>query len=225
MRLGTLYHCVGARSFRALWAAEAASIPIDLMILPFPPRFKQREFLAINPLGTIPAFVTDGVVMTESVAICEFMATRAPQARLNVAADEADYAAYLNWLHHGEATLTFPQAIILRYSRFEPEERRQPQLVEDYTRWVLARLRALEAALADRRRYLCAGRLTLADISVGYALLLADYLDLAGQFTPAIAAYYEGISAEPSFRSASLREKEAAIAQGVSPIPAPLTLA
>ena len=218
---GVLYHCVGARSFRVVWAAEAGNIPLKLEMLPFPPRVKQKEFLTINPLGTIPAFVTDGTVMTESMAICEFLAARHPESRLALTPDEADFAAYLNWVDHGEATLSFPQAIILRYSRFEPEERRLPQAVEDYSRWLFARLRGLEAALADGRRYLCAGRLTLADISVSYALLLADYLGMKDRFTPGISAYYAGISAEPSFQRALAREKEAAIAQGVSPIPAP----
>lgn len=221
MSLGTLYHCVGARSFRVLWAAAAGHIPIDLVILPFPPRVKQKDYLAINPLGTIPAFVVGGTVMTESMAICDYLAARCPETRLALTPEEPDFAACLNWSHHGEATLSFPQAIILRYSRFEPPERRLPQAAEDYTRWFLARLRALEAAVADGRRYLCAGRLTLADLSVGYALLLADYLDLKDRFTPGVAAYYAGISAEPSFLKALAWEKEAALAQGVSPEPAP----
>jgi glutathione S-transferase len=156
------------------------------------------------------------------MAICEYLAARHPTSRLAVGVDEPDFAACLNWSHHGEATLSFPQAIILRYSRFEPEERRLPQAAEDYTRWFLARLRALEAAVSDGRRFLCANRLTLADLSVGYALLLADYLDLKDRFTPGVAAYYQGISSLPSFVGALEWEKEAAIAQGISPIPAPL---
>jgi glutathione S-transferase len=205
-----------------LWGAAAGNIPIELVMLPFPPRVKQRDYLAINPLGTIPAFVAEGTVMTESMAICEYLAARHPTSRLAVGVDEPDFAACLNWSHHGEATLSFPQAIILRYSRFEPEERRLPQAAEDYTRWFLARLRALEAAVSDGRRFLCANRLTLADLSVGYALLLADYLDLKDRFTPGVAAYYQGISSLPSFVGALEWEKEAAIAQGISPIPAPL---
>jgi glutathione S-transferase len=205
-----------------LWGAAAGNIPIELVMLPFPPRVKQRDYLAINPLGTIPAFVAEGTVMTESMAICEYLAARHPTSRLAVGVDEPDFAACLNWSHHGEATLSFPQAIILRYSRFEPEERRLPQAAEDYTRWFLARLRALEAAVSDGRRFLCANRLTLADLSVGYALLLADYLDLKDRFTPGVAAYYQGISSLPSFVRALEWEKEAAIAQGISPIPAPL---
>lgn len=222
MSAGTLYHCVGARSFRVVWMAEAGNIPIDIVTLPFPPRVKQKDYLAVNPLGTIPAFIAGKTVMTESMAICQYLAALYPQSALALQPDDADFAACLNWTHHGEATLSFPQAIILRYSRFEPEERRLPQAVEDYSRWLFARLRGLEAAVADGRRYLCAGRLTLADISVGYALQLADYLNLKDRFSPGIAAYYRGMCEEPSYRRALEREKQAAIAQGIDPTPSPL---
>lgn len=222
MSAGTLYHCVGARSFRVVWMAEAGNIPIDIVTLPFPPRVKQKDFLAVNALGTIPAFIAGKTVMTESMAICEYLGALYPQAGLGLTPADPDFAACLNWAHHGEATLSFPQAIILRYSRFEPEERRLPQAVEDYSRWLFARLRGLEATVADGRRYLCAGRLTLADISVGYALQLADYLNLKERFSPGIAAYYRGMCEEPSYRRALEREKQVAIAQGIDPTPSPL---
>ena len=47
------------------------------------------------------------------------------------------------WLHRGEATLTFPQTLVLRYTRLEPKERRNPQVAEDYAKWFAARLRAV----------------------------------------------------------------------------------
>ena len=222
MSAGTLYHCVGARSFRVVWMAEAAAIPLEIVVLPFPPRVKQKDFLAVNLLGTIPAFVTGSAVMTESMAICQYLAALYPAAALDLTPGDPDFASCLNWTHHGEATLSFPQAIILRYSRFEPVERRLPQAVEDYSRWLFARLRGLEAAVADGWRYLCAGRLTLADISVGYALQLADYLGLKDRFSAGVSAYYQGICEEPSYRRALEREKQAALAQGVDPTPAPL---
>jgi len=49
-----LYHCMSARSFRALWTLEELGLPYELVMLPFPPRQHARHFLALNPLGTIP---------------------------------------------------------------------------------------------------------------------------------------------------------------------------
>ena len=134
-------------------------------MLPFPPRVLAKEYLAINPLGTI-SFMIDGETrMTESAAICHYLGTRYGPTQLVVGVDEPAYGAFLNWLSFGEATLTFPQTLVLRYGRLEPQERRSPQVAEDYAKWFLGRLRAVEAALGQAPM-LCAGRFTAADISV-----------------------------------------------------------
>jgi preprotein translocase subunit SecY len=97
--------------------------------------------------------------------------------------------------------LTFPQTIVLRYTRFEPEERRLKQAADDYTQWFFSRLRSVELALADRE-YLCAGRFTIADICVGFALFLANTLGLREGFKPNTEAYYQRLTARPAFQRA-----------------------
>jgi glutathione S-transferase len=79
----------------------------------------------------VPALFDGALRMTESAAICQFLAARFSPREMDVASVESDFGAYLNYLHFGEATLTFPQTLILRYSRFEQPERRQPQVAED----------------------------------------------------------------------------------------------
>ena len=56
----TLYHCYAARSFRPLWMLEEMGLPYDLKMLPFPPRVFAKEYLALNPLGTIPLMIDGG---------------------------------------------------------------------------------------------------------------------------------------------------------------------
>ena len=119
----------------------------------------------------------------------------------------------------GEATLTFPQTLVLRYSRFEPPERLQPQVAEDYGKWFLSRLRTLEPHLAAHE-FLCAGRFTAADVSVGYALMLAELLGLDERFTPAVLAYWQRLKLRPAFERSLVAQNDAAVAQGVSPSPA-----
>ena len=46
-----LWHCDNARSLRPLWAMEEMGIPYELEVLPFPPRFFQKEFLEVKPIG------------------------------------------------------------------------------------------------------------------------------------------------------------------------------
>ena len=193
----TLYHCADARSFRALWALEELGVPYELKLLPFPPRLLSPSYLEINPLGTIPFFVDGQTQMTESAAIVQYLATK-HGGPLAVEPDDPAYGDWLNWLHRGEATLTFPQTLVLRYTRLEPKERRNPQVAEDYARWFMARLRSVDAAL-EHGDYLCAGRFTAADVSVGYALLLARTLGLDERFSPAIKAYWERLAGREAF--------------------------
>ena len=217
----TLYHCVSARSFRPLWMLEELGLPYELSMLPFPPRAARREYLALNALGTVPLLMDGDLRMTESAAICEYLAARHQPNALHVSAGESGYADYLNFLHFGEATLTFPQTLLLRYGRFEPAERRQPQVVEDYRRWFLSRLRTLEPQLATSDFLVC-GRFTAADVSVGYALMLAEYQGLQAEFTPAVAAYWQRLLERPAYRRALKIEHEAALAQGIEATPSPL---
>ncbi len=197
----TLYHCTAARSFRPLWALEELGLAYDLKMLPFPPRAFAKQYLALNPLGTIPLLIDGDTRMTESAAVLQYLVTRHGPTLLAVGIDEPGYGAYLNWLHFGEATLTFPQTLVLRYGKLEPEERRSPQVATDYAKWFFGRLRAVEAAVTGNET-LCAGRFTVADISVGYALLLAERIGLAKDFGPAVAAYWQRLQARAGFRRA-----------------------
>lgn len=211
-----LYHCLNARSFRPLWTMQEMGLTAySLVVLPFPPRALAPEYKKLNPLGTIPLFVDGPVRMTESAAISHYLSVRYGPTPLAVNPDEDDYGSFLNWLHFGEATLTFPQTLVLRYSRLEPEERRRPQVVDDYAKWFLGRLRAVETVIGDRE-WLCAGRFTVADISVGYALLLADALGLADRFGPNVAAYWQRLQQRDGYREAQQAQQDAADATGLN---------
>jgi glutathione S-transferase len=71
----------------------------------------------------------------------------------------------------------------------------------DYRKWFLARMRSVETALAGQDT-LCAGRFTVADIAVSYALVLARELGIEEVFTPNISRYWAQISARPAFQRA-----------------------
>lgn len=210
----TLYHCMNARSFRVLWALEEMRLPYDLKMLPFPPRVHAREYLQVNPLGTIPLMVDGDTRMTESAAICYYLSTRYGPSPLAVEPHDPAYGTFLNFLHFGEATLTFPEAIVLRYSRLEAKERRHPQVVEDYARFFYGRLRMAEATLASSD-YLCAGRFTAADISVGYALLLSHHNGLSEKLPDVVRAYWDRLQARDGFQRANAAQKSAAKAAGI----------
>ena len=204
-----LWHCKGSRSVRPLWALEEMGLSYELQVMKFPPRFKHPDYTEINPIGTVPFFTDSGdknsinvAKMTESVAICNYLVDKYGPTDLAVGTEEVDYSDYLNWLYRSDATLTFPLTIILRYTRLEPEERRLKQAVEDYTVWFFSRLRCVESAL-ESKEYLCAGRFTLADIVVGYALAFAANLGLRDGFKDNTNDYFERLKARPGFQKAT----------------------
>lgn len=196
----TLYHCKNARSFRALWMLEEAGLEYDLRVLPFPPRFRQPEYLEDNPLGTIPLLLDGDTRMTESAAICEYIAAKyAPD--LTVSPDSPGFGDYLNALHHGEATLTFPQTLVLRYLMLEPEDRKNPSVAADYKKWFQARLIWLDSQL-EKSDFVADGRFTAADVSVAYALLLATTLKQFDPFSERIEAYWQRMQERPAYKRA-----------------------
>ena len=199
-----LWHCHNARSLRPLWALEEMGLDYELEVLPFPPRFFKKEFLAVNSLGTVPYFTDGETSMTESTGICQYLADRYQCGGLSIDVNHNEYGDYLNWLHHSDATLTFPQTLVLRYTQLEPEERRQPQVAEDYRKWFLARLRRLDAHISGKE-FLCDRRFTIADIAIGYALYLGKLQGLSGDYSPQVSQYLDGLMQRPAFiKSVSL---------------------
>ncbi len=196
-----LYHCKDARSFRVLWAMEELGLPYKLHVMPFPPRASTPDYLTLNPMGTIPFLVDGKTKLFESGAILEYLATRDGPTALAVKPGEADYGRWLSWIHYGEASLTYPQAVVLRFAHFEPPERKLPAAADAYTEVFFERLASVESELADRE-FLCAGRFTIADISVAYAIMLSRVLGFSAKWPPNVQAYWKRMSQREAFARA-----------------------
>lgn len=196
-----LWHCSGARSLRALWTLEELGLDYEVEILPFPPRVFHRDYLKVNSLGTVPFFVDGDTEMTESVGICQYLVDRYERYDFGLAPSHAEYGAYLNWLHHADATLTFPQTIAMRYYVLEPTPEKQA-VAEDYSKWYIARLRRLDHHL-ESHEFLVDNRFTIADIAVAYALYLGRGLKLDQKYQPQTTAYLERLMERPAFKRAN----------------------
>ncbi len=206
----TLYTCAGSRGTRCTWAGEEAGVALDLKLLPFPPRRLAPDYLAINPLGTVPLLIHGETRMTESCAIAHYLAVLGQANDLVIAPGEPDYGAYLDYTYHADATLTFPQTVYMRFAIFE-QERGLAEAGEAYARWFEKRLVKIEERLAARD-YLCADRFTVADICVGYALILAGKVGLDAALSPSLKAYRERLTGREGYRRAEASET-AALAQ------------
>lgn len=213
----TLYHCKDSRSLRVLWALEEMNLDYQLIELPFPPRVLQKEYLQVNPLGTVPYFIDGDAWMTESSGICHYLVERYGKREFGVGPDHPEYAGYLNWLFYSDATITFPQTVMIRYTMIESGERRLPQAVEDYRAFFTGRLRLLDAHLQGRE-YLVDERFTVADICVAYALYLGELLGVAKDYSPQALAYLQRMKARPAFIKAVDLGEAVSVMREIKPV-------
>ena len=198
-----IFGCNDSRHVRVLWTAEEMNLDYQLEMMPFPPRFLQKEYLETNILGTVPYLIDGDIEMTESVAICQYLAEKYGPTDLKVSPDEDDFPAYFNWMALSDATLSFPETVYLRYAFQDIGV--ADNAAEGYKRWFVARLKLLEKTL-EEKEYLCGNILTLADICVGYAIYLAKCLNIEKAFKPNIVRWTNMLFEREAFKKAiSLR--------------------
>jgi glutathione S-transferase len=131
------------------------------------------EFLAINPAGFIPAIQDDDVTMVESIAIMEYLMGRYGPPPLAPDPHDAAFPAYLQFLHLGEAGLAAAMFFYVNARRLPTEpERRNPTAAHTFRQFE-SRLKLVTQQLG-LARYLAGDTFTAADISVTYALNLAE---------------------------------------------------
>ena len=191
-----IYGTETSRAMRPIWTAEEMGLDYELIMMPFPPRVFMKEYLDVNILGTVPYMIDGNIKMTESVAISQYLVEKYGPSDLQVLPDEDDYPLYLNWLYHSDATLTFPQTVVLRYKFQEPGV--ADAAIDGYSRWFVSRLKLLETSL-NNKEYLCSNRFTLADICVSYAINLAEVLGIEQAFKPNIKKWSDNLFSRPAF--------------------------
>jgi glutathione S-transferase len=82
----------------AHWMLEEVGVPYETVWLEYGPAMKSADYLAVNPLGKVPALRHGSAVVTEAAAICAYLADRFPEKKLGPALSDAARAAYFRWL-------------------------------------------------------------------------------------------------------------------------------
>ena len=201
-----VYHVPHARSLRVVWLMEELGEPYELERVKFPP---EPGYLEVNQMGTVPAIDDDGIRMAESIAILQYITGRRLPEAMSITVgpkpDPAAYAAHLQFLHFGEASLAAPLSVIFRTGLIAPEGQKTNITTEDQKAIFAKRLGLVDARLADGRPYLMGEQFTIADISVGYALGLAQFMKLSGVFPKTVADYAARLQARPAFQRAAAK--------------------
>ena len=98
----TLYHASPSRSSIVRWMLEETGEPYDIHLLRLGEGDQLKpDYLAVNPMGKVPALKHGDVVITEAAAICTYLADAFPRANLRVPIGDPRRGNYLKWLFFG----------------------------------------------------------------------------------------------------------------------------
>jgi glutathione S-transferase len=159
------------RGFRVVWLLEEMGLSYRLRSVDLLADVTQdTEFMAINPAGYIPALVDGEATMVESIAIMEYLIARYGPTLLARLPADAEFPAYQQFLHLGEAGLMMPMYMARLSQVLAPENERNDWSARNAIEIFKSRLDLVARQLA-RSPYLAGDTFTAADISVGYSLI------------------------------------------------------
>ena len=196
-----LYHANMTRGFRPRWLLEETGADFELVTVNVGAGEQRRpEYLAIHPLGALPALDDEGVIVLESSAICMHLADRFPEAELAPTKGTPESAAYYQWIAYAVCTIEpLVTPVYMRGFRVSKDERHS--VATDEERQKLNRVLApMLDALGDRD-FLVGAALSTADIITAGVLLWADSVGLL-QDSPRAKAYLDSLAARDAFQRA-----------------------
>lgn len=97
----TFYTNPMSRGRIARWMLEEVGEPYETVLLDYGTTMKAPAYLAVNPMGKVPAIKHDGTVVTECAAICAYLADAFPRAELAPPPGHPDRGPYYRWLFFG----------------------------------------------------------------------------------------------------------------------------
>ncbi len=196
-----LHHSAQTRSMRVLWMLYELGLDFELVEHAFDKSLRDPAYLALHPVGRVPALEIDGGVIFESLAALQYLAAQHPESGL-----EASGIDGLNWLHFAETLSQHIAALTQQHIAIYPPEARSGLVCKIEAMRLGKCYAALEGRLAGRT-YLLA-QFSAADVGLGQALYMARHFVKLEGF-PGVAAYYKRISARPAFQQALPQAGEA----------------
>ena len=195
----TFYTNPQSRGQIARWMLEETGQPYDEVVLDYGTTMKAPEYLAVNPMGKVPAIVHDGRVVTEGAAICAYLAEAFPQTGLAPASDN-ERAAYYRWLFFAAGPVE--SAITNKYLKVEvaPEQ----QAMAGYGHYDLV-VDVLDKAVGARA-HVCGDRFTAADVYLGSQIIWGVMFGSLPK-REAFDAYVERLTARPAYKAAKAKDE------------------
>jgi glutathione S-transferase len=199
----TLYHASPSRSSVTLWMLEELGEPYDVRMLNLQNGDQKKpDYLAVNPMGKVPALKHNDTVITEAAAICTYLADAFPDANLNVPIGSPRRGVYLKWLFFGPGCLE--PAMTDRVFPRKEQPRRGALGYGDYD----TAMNVVAQAMA-KGPYLMGEQFTAADVVIGSNIRWGMIFKMVPE-RPEFTAYAERIAARSAVKRAEAKDAELA---------------
>jgi glutathione S-transferase len=199
----TLYHAAPSRSSIVRWMLEEIGEPYEIKLLRLSEGDQLKpDYLAINPMGKVPALKHGDVVITEAAAICTYLADAFPKAGLSVPIGDARRGTYLKWLFFGPGCLE--PAVIDRAAPRKEEPRRAMLGYGDFDTVMNVLAKAVE-----KGPWLMGEQFTAADVVIGSNIRWGTIFKLLPE-RKEFLDYSARIAARPAAQRAEAKDKELA---------------
>ena len=183
----------------ARWMLEEVGQPYETEIVPYD-KMKDAEYLAVNPMGKVPAIKHRGRIVTECAAICTYLADVFPDAGLGPRDDEK--ADYYRWLFFAAGPLE--HAVTNNFAGWQPDEKQQRMFgYGSYDKVV-----AILDELFSLRDYVCGARFTAADVYLGSAIMWGTQFGTLPQ-RDSFDRYKQRLSSREAFKRGWAKDDEA----------------
>lgn len=181
---------------------EEMGLPYEVRPVDFPRHHADAEFMRLNPAGSVPVLKDGDVVISESMAIIQYLIARYGPTHLAPQTSDVSFPSYLQYLHFGEASLAGPMTVVGYCWFMAPDGQKENPGVEAARIIFRARLPAVEKRLEDQA-YIAGDDFTAADISVAYALGLGQGFRAVEDYAPVVQDYLTRCRSRPGFQRAS----------------------
>jgi len=196
-----LYHASPSRSSIVLWMLEELGEPYDIKLLKLSAGDNMKpDYLAINPMGKVPALKHVDTVITEVAAICTYLADEFPQKKLNVPVGTPRRGVYLKWLFFGPGCIE--PAMIDRAAPRKEEARRGMLGYGDFDTTMNTVAKAVE-----RGPWIMGEQFTAADVVIGSNIRWGTMFKLIPE-RKEFTDYAARIAARPAAKRAEAKDKE-----------------
>ena len=202
------WHGAPSRSSTVHWMLEEADAPYETRLLDLKAEEqRQPAYLAVNPMGKVPAIQHRGVVVTEAPAICAYLADAFPAAGLAPAPDDPARGTYFRWLFFYAACIE--PAVADRALQRPPGPRGMLGYGDfDTTLDVVA-----QAVSASPGPWLLGERFTAADVVIGSGLRWTMMFGIVPR-RPEFTAYTDRIAERPALQRAEAKDAALTASRG-----------